>query len=105
MSDHRNLPRPGGESGNQVAVRALAVLEEISASHPDEHVLAVTHGGTINNVLFWLNLLLPEHGHIGNTSMTRLIHQPNSEAAPWSLDVFNLLAHLTPAEVTDNQEG
>lgn len=105
MSDPRRIPRPGGESGDQVSIRSIAALEEIIVRHRDEHVLVVTHGGTINNLLATLNLLQPEHGHIGNTSLTRLLHQHDNETAPWSLDVFNLLTHLDESKVRDNQEG
>jgi broad specificity phosphatase PhoE len=39
--------RPGGESPQQVRERALAALEEVVEKHPDEHVVIVSHGGTI----------------------------------------------------------
>jgi len=105
MSDPRRIPRPGGESGDQVSVRAIAALEEIITKHRDGHILVVTHGGTIHNLLSTLNLLKPEHSHIGNTSLTRLVHQLENETMPWSLDVFNLLTHLDETKVKDNQEG
>jgi broad specificity phosphatase PhoE len=43
--------RPGGESPQQVRARALAALKEVVAKHPDEHVVIVSHGGTIR----WLS--------------------------------------------------
>ncbi|MGH2805898.1 MAG: histidine phosphatase family protein [Actinomycetota bacterium] len=39
--------RPGGESPQQVRERALAALREVVEKHPDEHVVIVSHGGTI----------------------------------------------------------
>ncbi|HET7483327.1 MAG TPA: histidine phosphatase family protein [Actinomycetota bacterium] len=39
--------RPGGESPQQVRARALAALTDVVAKHPDEHVVIVSHGGTI----------------------------------------------------------
>ena len=39
--------RPGGESPQQVRARALAALRDVVEKHPDEHVVIVSHGGTI----------------------------------------------------------
>ena len=39
--------RPGGESPQQVRARALAALKDVVEKHPDEHVVVVSHGGTI----------------------------------------------------------
>lgn len=39
--------RPGGESPQQVRARALAALKDVVEKHPDEHVVIVSHGGTI----------------------------------------------------------
>jgi alpha-ribazole phosphatase len=42
---------PGGETGNQIAVRALAVIERIRARHPDGRVLVVSHKATLRVLL------------------------------------------------------
>jgi broad specificity phosphatase PhoE len=100
MSDPMNIARPGGESSKQVGVRAVAALNDIAAQHQDEHVLVVTHGGTIVNSLKVLGLWDESNAHIGNTSYTRLLHRPD-ETAPWTLDAFNLVIHLeTVTEAT-----
>ncbi len=39
--------RPGGESPQQVRDRALSALKDVVEKHPDEHVVIVSHGGTI----------------------------------------------------------
>lgn len=39
--------RPGGESPQQVRKRALAALKDVVTKHPDQHVVVVSHGGTI----------------------------------------------------------
>ena len=39
--------RPGGESPQQVRARALAALRDVVEKHPDDHVVIVSHGGTI----------------------------------------------------------
>jgi broad specificity phosphatase PhoE len=97
-----SLPRPGGESWTQVTDRALAALDDITGRHTNEHVLVVSHGGTIRALLKQLGLLGTDHVRIGNTSQTRLLHNL-SEAAPWTLDVLNVLTHLD-AETSDSHE-
>jgi broad specificity phosphatase PhoE len=40
-----------GETYDELGVRVVAELQEIARRHPEEHVLAVTHGGAIRSVL------------------------------------------------------
>jgi broad specificity phosphatase PhoE len=42
---------PGGESGDQVSGRALAVLDDVADRYRGETVLAVTHGGVILSLM------------------------------------------------------
>jgi alpha-ribazole phosphatase len=42
---------PGGETGNQIAIRALAVVERIRAQHADGKVLVVSHKATLRVLL------------------------------------------------------
>jgi probable phosphoglycerate mutase len=42
---------PGAESNEALRARALAGLKRITAAHPDQLVVAVSHGGTIANIL------------------------------------------------------
>src|SRR5713226_4025766 len=102
MSDPVNIARPGGESSLQVAIRAISALDEIAERHRDQHVLAVTHGGTIVNTLRELGLWRDETGHIGNTSMSRLLYDAASDN-PWSLDVVNVLVHLEAERAQSEQ--
>ena len=46
-ADPGDVAPPGGESGRQIAARAVAALEHIRARHPDGQVLAVAHKATI----------------------------------------------------------
>jgi broad specificity phosphatase PhoE len=39
--------RPGGESPGQVRERSLAALHDLVAAHADDHIVIVSHGGTI----------------------------------------------------------
>ncbi|SRR5260221_7911268 len=108
MADPLNIPRPGGESGLQVAHRMLQVLEAIAAAHPGQYVLAVTHGGTIHNLLHLLGLADYGKDHILNTSITRFVYDPDKPDTRWLLDVFNQAGHLdttNSAEAIREQEG
>jgi probable phosphoglycerate mutase len=42
---------PGAESNEALQARTLAGLKRITASHPDQLVVAVSHGGAIANIL------------------------------------------------------
>src|SRR5450432_4125260 len=106
MADPFNNARPGGESGLQVARRALAALESIAVANPDQYVLAITHGGTIRNLLDYLGIKNTKD-HIFNTSITRLGHDPALTESPWLLVAFNQIAHLAStgmAQVSGDQE-
>ncbi len=50
---------PGGESLAQLTARAAAAMADILAAHPDDHVIVVSHGGTLNAYLARLLDLLP----------------------------------------------
>jgi broad specificity phosphatase PhoE len=103
MSDPVNLARPGGESSKQVAERALQSIEEITRNHRGQHVLVVTHGGTIRNLLDHLGLWDKNNPVIDNTAHSRLLHQAN-HAVPWILDTFNVSVHLNSAPIQDSQD-
>lgn len=45
----------GGESYEQMGERVVAALREIAATHPQEHVLVVLHGGPIRALLAHAN--------------------------------------------------
>ncbi len=94
-NDPYTVPRPGGESLNQVALRALAVFEEITVRHPGETVVVVSHGGTIRTLLNRLKLFDGPISNIGNTSVTILGHGENGVG--WRLESFNLMDHLGEA--------
>jgi broad specificity phosphatase PhoE len=108
MRDGFHIPRPGGESSGQVQARALLALESIVTNHPDSHVLVVTHGGTIRNILDGLGVWEGKPADIGNTSLTRLKHsfdlvQEENTVALWEIDLFNMQNHLV-ARANSTQE-
>jgi probable phosphoglycerate mutase len=63
---HRSLASiPGGESMRQAQRRAVEAMFEIIAQHPDETVVAVSHGDVIRAVLvFALGMPLDLYGRI-----------------------------------------
>jgi broad specificity phosphatase PhoE len=102
-ADPYNIPRPDGENYNQVADRALRALQDMVSQYPDQHVLAVTHGGTIRSVLHRLGLAHMAPGSIGNTSLTSLLHRTTgSDGASWALDTYNVMDHLGSVCVGDS---
>jgi len=87
-----SMQQPGGESAQEVGLRAVALIDEIAKSRTEQHILLVSHGGTIRYTLYVLKLLDPSHSHIGNTARTSLLH--HAADARWELDTFNILTHL-----------
>jgi broad specificity phosphatase PhoE len=87
-----NIPRPGGESLQMLADRVGALFHEVMNTRPGEHVIFVSHGGTLRMLLHALDLLNDSHRHIGNTSRTVLL-RPHPDA-PWQIEAYNALDHL-----------
>jgi probable phosphoglycerate mutase len=89
---------PGGESWAAFLIRAGAALTSLVERHPDERVVAVTHGGVINasfSLAFGLGPTSPRV-RIGpeNTSINRWIHDPEPHQPRWTLVGFNDARHL-----------
>ena len=42
---------PGGETFDEVKIRAAAAVDELVAKHPEQTVVAVCHGGTIRTII------------------------------------------------------
>jgi probable phosphoglycerate mutase len=63
---HRSLSRiPGGESMREVQRRAVEALMELGERHPDETLVAVSHGDVIRSVLlFALGMPLDHYSRI-----------------------------------------
>jgi broad specificity phosphatase PhoE len=94
MADPENNPRPSGECGADVARRLQTAITDYAANHPGGHVLVVSHGSAIYNLLYHLKLVDNFHGPLGNTALSRLIYDASNTAAPWSLSAFNIVEHL-----------
>jgi probable phosphoglycerate mutase len=89
---------PGGESWAGFLVRAGAALTALVERHPDQRIVAVTHGGVLEAsfaMAFQLGpaavsvRFLPE-----NTGVTVWRHEPEPVEVAWSLVTFNDVGHL-----------
>jgi broad specificity phosphatase PhoE len=83
---------PGLESWENVALRAMELLDELVASHAGERILVVCHGGFINSILATIS-----GGEVGtgksvilNTSRTELTHDGSS----WEIGAISDVSHL-----------
>jgi len=66
----------GGESLVVFQQRVVAVMTDIAARHPNQHILVVTHGGVLDCVQRWardLALDMMRDFEIPNTSVNRVI--------------------------------
>jgi uncharacterized phosphatase len=84
---------PGLESWENVALRAMELLDELVASHSGERILVVCHGGFINSILATIS-----RGEVGtgksvilNTSRTELTYDGSS----WEIGMISDVSHLT----------
>jgi 2,3-bisphosphoglycerate-dependent phosphoglycerate mutase len=73
--DWRLLGPPGGESMMDLMTRAASALGAIVDAHPNDRVVVVSHGGTLNAYLMHL-MGLPAASHVhfafGNTAIARV---------------------------------
>ena len=87
---------PNGESPALVNRRSVAVFEELAERHPDETILAVSHGGIICNVLAnWLGEGPQDwqNWHPHNCAITILRQTDDG----WEALLSNDIEHLPPA--------
>lgn len=82
---------PGAESNEAFTGRCLAGLERIVASHPNQIVVAVVHGGVIGTLLAHISQARPfGFGGADNCSISQVVH----DAGGWHLRRFNDSSHL-----------
>jgi alpha-ribazole phosphatase len=70
---------PGGETLAEVIQRVGAALEELAASHPDQDVVVVSHGGAIRAAVAHCLGIGPDnalHLSVQNLSLTRIERLP-----------------------------
>lgn len=97
------VPLPGGETRADLRVRSVEAIVEIGAAHSGQHVLIVTHGGSISEVLrhFGLWPYTPwqvDAPPIQNTSRTMLRLANGGDSAELLLPPDT--SHLPPELIT-----
>jgi probable phosphoglycerate mutase len=83
----------GGESLVMFQQRVVAVMSDIAARHPNQHVLVVTHGGVLDCVQRWardMALHIHRDFEIPNTSVNRVVvSERQCEIKSWA-DITHL---------------
>lgn len=89
---------PGGESWATFLARVGSALTSLVTRHPDQRVVAVTHGGVIHAsfaAAFGLGPTAPRvRINPENTSISRWRHHPEPGEPRWTLEGFNDAGHL-----------
>ncbi len=84
---------PGAESPEDFRARVRAGIERIATAHPDELVVAVVHGGVINEVM---NIATGTSGFRFNGADNASIHHIVVDGDRWIIRCFNDTSHLSP---------
>lgn len=80
----------GMESADSIVARGSAFMEDILQRHPGGHILIVSHGSFIRQMLRTLVPHQPIEEMLGNTSITQLYVQDSC----WNCERFNCTEHL-----------
>ncbi|MFH2019558.1 MAG: histidine phosphatase family protein [bacterium] len=82
----------GGESFGEHTIRVKKFLHRIEKLHPNDTIMIVSHGGTINRILeiYGLKKITEEYIGFKNTSVTILIKNAND----YELELHNDISHL-----------
>jgi probable phosphoglycerate mutase len=82
---------PGAEPAAAFAQRVRAAIERIAAAHPDQRVVAFSHGGTIGQVLAQASHSQPfSFSGADNASISHVV----IDKERWAIRRFNDSAHL-----------
>ncbi len=98
-SDPMGVPLPGGETRAELRARSVEAIVQIGAAHLGQHVLVVTHGGSISEVLRHFGLWpyspwAADAPPLGNTFRTVLRLADGGESAELLLPPD--VSHLPP---------
>ena len=84
---------PGAEDGDAFAARVRAAVMRIAAAHPDQRVVAVTHGGVIGSVLQQASRSRGfAFANADNASISQIV----VVGERWIVRRFNDTSHLSP---------
>ena len=92
---------PNGESAKQRLERSVRVLTAIAERHPNENVVAVTHGGFLMGFLEHVLCIPPGNGSRfkrRNASYNAFNH----ENGMWNLETWNDISHLEDTVALDD---
>jgi 2,3-bisphosphoglycerate-dependent phosphoglycerate mutase len=84
---------PGAEADGEFAARVRGAVLRLAAAHPDQRVVAVTHGGVIGSVLQQASR---SRGFAFSNADNASISQIVVVGDRWIVRRFNDTAHLTP---------
>jgi probable phosphoglycerate mutase len=93
---------PRAESKADVLARLKPFLQEVAIAHAGQHVVVVSHGGTLNIVLKWV-LQLPIDQHCNwemhNLACSTIIHRHREG---WKARTIGDVGHLDAAGLSDS---
>ncbi len=90
----------GGESLMHVRIRVASFIEDIVERHPDQHVIAVCHGGVTGAIFDYCFGVGPWRRcdvYTFNTGISHFEYRETSNHGPWHLYAHNLVEHLRVA--------
>jgi broad specificity phosphatase PhoE len=98
MANPFNVKRPGGESFNDHSARVTPAIMDYLKNHAGEHLLIVTHGGSVHAIVRGLlRAEIPaERRQIPNTSLTDIVYDPTKNE--WHLGLIGVTPHLDALE-------
>ncbi|HVI47213.1 MAG TPA: histidine phosphatase family protein [Chitinophaga sp.] len=80
----------GMESNQQVVTRGMSFIKELTSGHPGKHIVLVSHGSFIRQLVAHLVPDLSIPPAMKNTSVTTLLYHNNN----WACEIFNCVDHL-----------
>lgn len=101
QADPFTVAVPGGESQQMLGVRVVTVLNELLAHHAGGHVVLVTHGGPVREILRHFDLW---QGGLPSGNASRTVLQVSADASGAVLQMGGDVSHL-PASLQPEMSG
>jgi len=96
-----NYVIPQGESSRQFMQRCVDCMTELAKQHSNEHILVVTHGGVLGNMLkhtVGIPIQQARHFRALNTSFNWFVY----DAGDWTLHTWGDVQHLYSVKGLDD---